>query len=256
MSKSIKVSIEHQSGKVSLQSLFWIVGIIVGLLTILQIVLSFPNIADDSIANDSEAANAVENPSESSETHQSAAKEPVKPIPSALETPFIKIDKYKAYDNGIAVDNALGLIWMRCSLGQEWDGSRCEGSAKAYTKEEAQQAIDQLNKVSYVGLYDWKLPDIEAMHSLLECNDGYEGSYVIPVSSGSEKTVAVDCAGDFKVPAINEQVFPDTQWAIWRGYWTSSSNKEGEPLAIYFNDGKIKAKDKAHYVRPVRSLNP
>lgn len=239
----------HQRGKVSLQSLFWIVGIIVGLLTILQIIFSMPDITSK--------INLTESSDKAAEGNK-AVEETSKP--SALNSPSTKVGKYVAYDNGIAVDKAMGIVWMRCSLGQEWNGSSCEGSAKAYSLEEAQQAIEQLNKVSYVGLYEWRLPNIEELHSLIDCSDGYSGSYSIPAGtsndSGTKKTVAVDCAGGSKTPAINEEVFPNTQWAIWRGYRSTTLNEEGEPLAVYFNDGKIKAKQKAHYIRPVRDLNP
>lgn len=246
--KSFNLPVD-QRGKVSLQSLFWIVGIIVGLLTILQITLSLPDITDE--------INLTESSDKAADNNKALEESP---NPSALDTSSTKVGKYQAYDNGIAVDKALGIIWMRCSLGQEWNGSSCEGSAKAYSLEEAQQAIEKLNKVSYVGLYDWRLPNIEELHSLIDCSDGYDGSYSIAVdkgnSSGTKQTVAVDCAGESKTPAINQEVFPNTQWAIWRGYRSSTLNEEGEPLAVYFNDGKIKAKEKAHYVRLVRDLNP
>lgn len=79
-----------------------------------------------------------------------------------------------------------GMIWMRCSLGQRWNGATCEGEAKSYTWDEAKQAVAKLNQGGGFGGYrDWVLPHIEDLHSLVSCPSGFNGITVdIPSKSG------------------------------------------------------------------------
>ena len=93
-------------------------------------------------------------------------------------------------NDGTAIHNVTGLTWMRCSLGQNWDGKGCGGTATAYTWEAALQAAA---KQSFAGQSDWRLPSRNELETILEesCHS----------------------------PAINEKVFPATPPAY---YWTSS----------------------------------
>lgn len=61
-------------------------------------------------------------------------------------------------------DPATGLIWTRCSLGQTWNGSGCDGQAKEFNWWDAHQAA---LKHSEGGHSDWRLPTAPELASLL-----------------------------------------------------------------------------------------
>ncbi|QTL37802.1 DUF1566 domain-containing protein [Pseudoalteromonas viridis] len=111
-------------------------------------------------------------------------------------TPSTPTNRFTLNDNGTVTDNQNGLVWMRCSLGQTWDGSTCTGSASTYTWAQALASADESN---YAGFSDWYLPNIKELNSIVE-------------------TACYD-------PAINLTVFPNTPSS---GYWSSS------PYAYYY----------------------
>jgi hypothetical protein len=92
--------------------------------------------------------------------------------------------------DGTATQKSTGLMWMRCSLGQNWDGKTCRGKASAYTWEDALQAA---NRYKFAGHSDWRLPNKNELETI------YEGSCTLP--------------------AINERVFPATPPTY---FWSSS----------------------------------
>jgi hypothetical protein len=98
--------------------------------------------------------------------------------------------KFNLRDNGTAVHRPTGLMWMRCSLGQSWDGKTCGGTAATYSWGAALQAA---NRQTFAGYADWRLPNKNELESILE----------------------EQCFS----PAINEKVFPATPPVY---FWTSS----------------------------------
>lgn len=94
--------------------------------------------------------------------------------------------RYQILNAGSEVkDLKTGLIWQRCSIGQTWTGSTCEGNAQAYTWPQA------LEKAKMTPL--WRLPNIKELYSL----------------------VNIACYN----PTINEPIFPNT---ANDSYWSSS----------------------------------
>jgi len=64
-----------------------------------------------------------------------------------------------------------GAVWMRCSLGQTWNGSTCDGSATKFIWDNAVLAVGSLN---YGGHNDWRLPTIDELKSIsLPEKEGY-----------------------------------------------------------------------------------
>lgn len=58
--------------------------------------------------------------------------------------------------------------WMRCSLGQTWEGNTCAGVAKEFTFDEAQAALKELNaKGGAHGKTDWRVPTPPELASLM-----------------------------------------------------------------------------------------
>lgn len=118
----------------------------------------------------------------SAEAEQVCKTESIRPSAPAID--FI--------DNkdGTVIHKRSGLVWMRCSLGQTWDGAGCQGEPKRYLW---RQALQEAEAASYAGHKDWRLPNIKELESIAE----------------------LQC---YK-PAINLEVFPGTP--PYR-FWTAS----------------------------------
>ena len=130
--------------------------------------------------------------------------------------------------DGTVSDKRTGLIWMRCSLGQNWDeqGQTCSGEPLEYTWQQALQAIEGY---TYAGSNAWRVPDRKQLQSIVE----------------------MSCY----VPAINIDIFPEPADG---SYWTStpaSVINAGAALVVGFRLGgdAIVDKDLGFYIRLVRS---
>jgi len=93
-------------------------------------------------------------------------------------------------------DQKTGLEWLRCTVGQRWNGFRCIGVAKMMTWDQAQQAAAGASKE--LGA-EWRLPSADELQTL----------------------VCADCPP----PKIDRLLFPDTPAAP---FWTYSE----APLSI------------------------
>ena len=129
-------------------------------------------------------------------------------------------------DNGTVTDIRTGLIWMRCSLGQTWDGATCTGTALQYTW---QQALQVAAGYTFAGSSTWRVPDRNQLQSIVE-NSCIE-------------------------PAINLEIFPQTPDESI--YWTSSLYAPNGSMAWHenFRFGRSwnEYKSTSSYVRLVRS---
>ena len=68
-------------------------------------------------------------------------------------------ERYLDNGDGTVTDPETGLQWMRCSLGQTWNGGNCLGEAQSYTWDEAMTSADELNQGGgYAGYRDWRMP--------------------------------------------------------------------------------------------------
>ena len=105
---------------------------------------------------------------------------------------------------GLVKDTVTSLIWMRCSLGQNWDGRTCSGTAIEYTW---QEAMFFTKHFEYGGYSDWRLPTLDELKSLVYCSHGYDGN---------------KCSSNSKSPAIRDE-FPNTP-QTW--FWSSTPSAE------------------------------
>jgi len=94
------------------------------------------------------------------------------------------------HDDGTVTQKTTGLMWMRCNLGQKWDGAACAGTATVFTWHEAIKIADL---EQFAGHADWRLPNKNELESIVE-----------------ERCI---------LPAVNNRVFPATQTKF---YWTST----------------------------------
>ncbi|MBS4097971.1 MAG: DUF1566 domain-containing protein [Sulfuricella sp.] len=98
-----------------------------------------------------------------SETHKDTS---IKIIDSPIQKEVP--DNFVARRDGTVTYTRTGLMWMRCALGQTWDGKTCVGNAKGYTWDEAMAL-----RHSFAGHDDWRLPDIDELKSIVDKARGY-----------------------------------------------------------------------------------
>jgi len=137
-------------------------------------------------------------------------------------------------NDGTVTDDRTGLVWMRCSLGQSWDGNTCTGIADGTLDwQSALQEAGRINdgssnsdndgQAGFAGWTDWRLPSKNELASIIERR----------------------CAK----PAINGALFPNVPMAFFNTaswYWTSSPDAGTAANAWYidFAQGSAETKPK------------
>ena len=126
-------------------------------------------------------------------------------------TPSTPTSRFTVNDDGTVTDAQTGLLWQRCSLGQNWNGNTCTGDAALYTW---QGALTAAQDNEFAGISNWVLPNVKQLTSIVE----------------------VACYA----PAINSSVFPNA--SIGR-FWTSSPNAHnfGVAWSVSFDYGRNNA---------------
>ena len=176
----------------------------------------------------------------------------------SLQTVNISLEKVvqPAKPYGQALNGSVklgGLEWLRCSIGQSWSGSTCNGAAKEYTFEEAKAAANTFNATGYGGKRDWRVPTARELQSLRVCSTGF-GSHTKDLQDGSE-VVSQWCKDNASKPTIDTAQFPQTPTN--NSFWSSSLNVSNADYAwrAGFKDGDVS--DLKHhssgYVRLVRA---
>jgi hypothetical protein len=126
-------------------------------------------------------------------------------------------------------DRANRLEWLRCSVGQIWNGYTCIGNPRMLSLDEARQA-EALASKELGG--QWRLPTLDELQTL----------------------VCMKCP----LPKIDPRLYPSTPAAP---FWTSSKNRWsiGRYWTVNFYTGHTfgrNAPDMARYVRLVKDLSP
>lgn len=120
------------------------------------------------------------------------------------------------------------LIFMRCSLGQQWDGTTCVGEPTAYNW---QQALSISIQTNYNTSTNWRLPNIKELNVITERA----------------------CVR----PSINDAMFPNTSPD---DYWTSTPAMLNEQAAwsVAFTNASNnqRLKTGSLFVRLVRTKLP
>ncbi|MFT2091692.1 DUF1566 domain-containing protein [Paraglaciecola sp. 2405UD69-4] len=130
-------------------------------------------------------------------------------------------------DDGTATDSDLGLIWMRCSIGQTWENETCTGDGLELTWQEALQVAHGYEYAESLG---WRLPNMKELASLAERS----------------------CVR----PAINEVFFPNT---YSDDYWTSTPSvvdpQRAWVIAFFNSSNALKDKNLTVFTRLVRTAD-
>jgi len=127
-------------------------------------------------------------------------------------------------ENGTVVDKETKITWMRCAMGQKWNGNSCTGEAQAYRWQEARDAVAELNSDSFGEPTKWRLPYVPELASITE-RKCFE-------------------------PRVNLTVFPATPS---KAFWTGMEKKGAteQAYAIDFGGGRVipGEKNNAAYIR-------
>jgi hypothetical protein len=146
------------------------------------------------------------------------------------DTVSMDVADFHENGDGTVTDLETGLMWMRCSSGQQWLGQRCIGFADAHGWLETKQYADKVNRDGEAFFNDWRVPTLRELATITDRG----------------------CVN----PRTNLSVFPDTPAAP---FW-SSTPRPGESsgvrfLALSFGvEGVVLArKDERFHVRLVRT---
>jgi hypothetical protein len=158
---------------------------------------------------------------------------------ATLPMPEQIANRYQDNDDGTVTDVKNKLQWMRCAVGQAWDGSTCQGTADKHKWEAA-----RLVSSNFAGYSDWRLPNIEELRSLAYCSSGKPATW----SEGKS------CEGAYLRPTINSYAFSNTPIA---SFWSSSFDDHFPAHAwfVVFGNGDALTgyKGGTYHVRLVRN---
>jgi hypothetical protein len=126
--------------------------------------------------------------------------------------------------NGWIWQRSNDLMWQRCSIGQNWTGTTCEGDAKKFTWDDAIKLTS-----NFAGYNDWRLPTNKELRSLIYCSDG------MTQTLGKEESGRL-CTASPLSPTINTIYFPNTP-SDW--FWSSTprANSSSSAWRVYFYNG-------------------
>lgn len=117
-------------------------------------------------------------------------------------------------DNGTVTDMETQIIWMRCAMGQTWDGKTCTGKAQTFSWQEAREAVAELNGDTFGEPTKWRLPFVPELASITErkCFEPRVNLTVFPATPSkafwtgmerkgdTEKAYAIDFGGGSVMP--------------------------------------------------------
>ncbi|ASM77457.1 hypothetical protein VITFI_CDS1679 [Vitreoscilla filiformis] len=144
-------------------------------------------------------------------------------------------------DGSEITDTQTGLTWQRCSVGQRWSGSSCEGEAKIFTFGEA---LAQAGN-------GWRVPTVREFQSLRVCSTGFEAK-TLDFQDGKAK-VSYACSYGSARPTIHTGAFPNTPLLH---HWASPllGDSSDSAWSVVFYDGSLglSGRGYGHHVRLVR----
>ena len=83
----------------------------------------------------------------------------------------------------LVIDLRHGVEWLRCSVGQTWNGKTCEGQIMPLNHDQIKVAIKQANEQIGDG---WRLPTLEELEGLVctTCGPPMIDAEVFPATAG------------------------------------------------------------------------
>ena len=75
----------------------------------------------------------------------------------------LAVKTYTDNADGTVTDPTTGLTWMRCAMGQTWNGGTCVGSLSPFSWDQARALTS-----SFAGHSGWRLPNIRELQTLVD----------------------------------------------------------------------------------------
>lgn len=153
--------------------------------------------------------------------------------------------RFEPHGGGTVTQVGSALQWMRCSVGQDWDGNTCVGEARRMGWEGARKTAAEARLGGHA---DWRLPSRTELYGLVHCSSGMRRQ------SGREGEGG-GCAGRYRSPTILDALFPATPPGnFWSG--TAHETLSYAAWGVSFNAGIVGAgaRNDYVYVRLVRDL--
>lgn len=147
-------------------------------------------------------------------------------------------DPYFASKDGEMIwDKGSGLVWLRCSVGQRWNGRTCSGAAQEFNFDDALALARKMRETN--GLREnstWTIPSIKDLTGLISCSNG--STYRQEKINGGKTTLWHTCPDDAVAPVIDPGAFPN----IVSGWYWSSTEDQGNPArgwSLYTDNGMV-----------------
>ena len=162
--------------------------------------------------------------------------------------------KYTDNNDGTVTDKKTGLMWKKCSEGQEYNRKEktCFRLAKHYTWKDANKRFR--TSVEFARNKDWRLPTLRELRTLVWCSNGTISEFAAYGCGGRNED-----KGHYEIPTIDINIFPNTDKDA---YISSSSTKNENGKTNYwlrwFSNGGMYGKfkdDVEGSVRLVRDIN-
>ena len=101
-------------------------------------------------------------------------------------------------ENGTITDTDTKITWMRCAMGQIWNGKTCTGNAQAYSWQEARDAAAELNSDTFGEPTKWRLPLVPELASITErkCFEPRVNLTVFPATPAKTFWTGMEKKGD------------------------------------------------------------
>ncbi len=168
----------------------------------------------------------------------------------ATEDPLID-KRYRDNGDGTATDITTGLQWMRCSLGQTWDGNTCVGEGSDLHWD---QAMSQAKGFHFAGYSDWRLPTQDELNDIVYCSTA-RGAFTREWGKSKGRIEGGTCEGNgYQKPTINHKAFPNSVSSWYLSSLTHAGDRN-RAWGINFSNGFISYdhKEIGGYVRLVRA---
>ncbi len=128
--------------------------------------------------------------------------------------------------HGTVIDTRTNLQWMRCAIGQSWNGFSCAGEAERVPWAATANVVRTVNRQSQEG--DWRLPTVTELKSIVYCNNTPDN----PPQRGMHCASFGLYAGG---PSINPLAFPNAPASY---FWSQTALKDDYSWGIDFNSGR------------------